>query len=373
MGIFSKLFNKGYNKVVRDTLVTKYETFISSPEEFDYDSENPDFVFFDSNYVLPTLVEFLQNNAQIVNGGEGKAIMGNEFIFNGTLYHSFFVHRYPSTVTFFVDKPLKIAGGVNKASVLCNKVNKIDPIHQVGLTTLDNQKELCVRVFRQVIITPSIGNADTIKLCLLELNDYAEMLSRGEKPKPNDWKKYAIKPVPGVASADDLWFPSDKDNTLASFGLRSNIICDDAEKTVHEMIYLSDEKNHAVNALGREIFLDTNLIEDYNITTYKDTPYLVTLNATIYPEDYTSRLLLKSKQMIDFATNWNRLCHFGISKICCNVPSHWDVLQEYSYKITTTGLFAGQINMFTYYHLIGSMEKAIACAIAHHRPQLFDL
>ena len=70
--------------------------------------------------------------------------------------------------------------------------------------------------------------------------------------------------------------------------------------------------------------------------------------------------------VIDFATNWNQLCHFGISKICCNVPSHQDVFQEYSYKITTTGLFAGQINMFTYYHLIGSMEKAIACAIARH-------
>ena len=366
MGIFSKLFNKGYNKVVRDTLVSKYEQFISSPEEYDFDPADANLGFFDSNYVLPTLVEFLQNNAQIVNGGEGNALMGNEFIFNGTLYHSFFFHRYPSTVTFFVDKPLKIAGGLNKASILYNNVNKIDPIHQIGLTTLDDKKELCVRVFRQVIITPSIGNADTIKRCLLELNDYAEMLSRGEVPNPNDWKKYAIKPVPGVACADDLWFPSNKDNTLASFGLRSNIICDDAEKTVHEMIYISNEKNHAVNALGREIFLDTDFIEDYNITTYKDFPYLVTLNATIYPENYTSKLLLKSNQMIDFATNWNQLCHFGISKICCNVPSHWDVIQEYSYKITTTGLFAGQINMFTYYHLIGSMEKAIACAIARH-------
>lgn len=366
MGIFGKLFNKGYNKVVRDTLVTKYERFISSPEEYDFDPEDPGFGFFDSNFVLPTLVEFLQNNAQIVNGGEGKTMMGNEFIFNGTLYHSFFFHRYPSTVTFFVDKPLKIEGGLNKASILCNKVNKIDPIHQIGLTTLDNQNELCVRVFRQVIITPSIGNADTIKRCLLQLNEYAEMLSQGMMPNPNDWKKYAIKPVPGVVSADNLWFPSDEDNTLASFGMRSNIICDDDEKKVHEMIYLSDEKNHVINALGHEMFVDTDLIENHNITTYKDFPYLVTLNATIYPENYTSKLLLKSDDMIDFATRWNQLRHFGITKICCNIPSHWDATQDYSYNITTTGLFAGQINMFTYYHLLGSMEKAVACAIARH-------
>ena len=81
------------------------------------------------------------------------------------------------------------------------------------------------------------------------------------------------------------------------------------------MIYLSDEKNHAVNAFGQETFLDTDLIENYNIATYKEFPYLVTLNATIYPENYTSKLLLNSDDMIDFATRWNQLRHFGITKI----------------------------------------------------------
>ena len=139
--------------------------------------------------------------------------------------------------------------------------------------------------------------------------------AKGECPKANDWKRYAIKPRQGIDGAESLWFPARTDHVLFKYSSQSKVILDDAQKTVREMIRIDKKTIHQVNAFGETINLDTELIDDYQITTYKDFPYLATLSATVYPANYTSPLLVKKNSMQEISNQWNTACHLCVAKV----------------------------------------------------------
>ena len=55
-------------------------------------------------------------------------------------------------------------------------------------------------------------------------------------------------------------------------------------------------------------------------------------------------------------------------KVIPQIPSHWQGGDEADskYKIIMSGLFAESINTYTYYNMIGTMEKAIGFLIEEH-------
>ena len=358
-----KFFKRFPLKLQKSSFVACYKEFINGNNEFD----DPIINAFDQNYAFPTLYDFLDKHTTVLDVQENSISYTYQFEYNGVL---FLVRVYSTNPRVLLVRTAKeFSNPITKdtAAVFCNKVNSMDPIHQIGIIKVADKK-LFITAARQIIFTSSMGDISSIEHCLNQLIEYVNMLSEGQLPKASDWKQYALKPITSVVGAEKLWFHSKSDGGLLyEFSKNNKIVSEDDEKTVHQMINIIDE-NHVVNAFGRQVFLDTSLIEDYTITTYKEFPYLITFCATVYPANYTSRLLVTKKRMIEVALKWNQSNHYSVIKVIPQIPSHWQGGDEADskYKIIMSGLFAESINTYTYYNMIGTMEKAIGFLIEEH-------
>ena len=355
--------DRAFNCLLRNAITENYNSFLNSESEFD----DQLFKCFDSEYALPTLYKFFDERAQVTEADENEVAYTYNFIYNQNYYIARVYHKYPSTVMIVMAKELQVAMTKHELNLFCNKANSIDPIHQIGYKKDKKRGKPSIWLLRQIIITPSIEGMSALELCLTQLQDYAERLCQGECLKVNEWKQYAIKPRQGIDGAESLWFPTQKDNVLFKYSSQSKVILDDAQKTVREMIRIDKNTIHQVNVFGETINLDTELIDDYQITTYKDFPYLATLSATVYPANYTSPLLVNKDRMQEISNQWNTACHLCVAKVVAN-PSHRESgdWSAFKYKIMMTGLFAESLNTYTYYNMIGSMEKAIGFLIRNH-------
>lgn len=357
MGFTDNMFSK-------QMITLAYKQFIQNPAEFDEDEL---FQVFDANYAFPIFADFINNHTDVINVEENAAVVALQFLYGGNTFFAKMYPKNPRVVLITIVKDFDMPN--QRAERFCNEVNRIDPIHQVGTLHKGNGKNHLV-VTRQIILTPSIGDSSTVELCVNQLSDFANQLAIGQLPKAHDWKKYAMRPRPGILGAEQILFPPKNDNScLREFSKQCKVLAEDGEKTVHEMIQIDTKKIHTVNCFGTEVNIHTQLIDDYTITTYKLYPYLAVISATINPANYTSQRLLSDEFMLHCCSDWNKAIHFGVSKFIAITPSHryGNNPDMFKFKIEMTTLLAEDINTYAFYHIIGSMEKAIGYLIKEHR------
>lgn len=341
-------------------ITSAYDQFIQNPAEFD---EEELFQVFDADYAFPIFADFINDHTHVINAEENAAVVSLQFAYDGDTFFAKMYPKNPRIILIAIIKDFDMPD--RQAEVFCNNVNRIDPIHQVGMLT-KVKKHLIVT--RQIILTPSIGDSSTIELCIIQLRDYANQLVSGQLPRADDWKKYALRPRPGIQGAELILFPSKNDKSiLRKFSKKCKVLAEDHQKIVHEMIQIDTKKIHTVNCLGTKVDIDTRSIEDYTITTYKEYPYLAVISATLYPANYTSQLLLNDKFMQNLCASWNKAIHFGVSKFIAITPSRGDDIAQAKFKVEMSVLLAESINTYAFYNMIGSMEKAIGYLIKEHR------
>ena len=233
-------------------------------------------------------------------------------------------------------------------SFLLNEINREDLLHQIGYVHTEN--EYYLRVTKQILCTPNIGDADTMAQSLRDLKEYSLAILELdhlnlEESDLNAWKKYAnITPRTQVDNAEEFWF-SEVDSALSPFRKKTEIVYEDAEKKTRTMIDMMDGSAIYV---GMNVFLRQGII-----ITYKQYPYLLSMKTWI-TEGKNGIFELDIEKAKELCETWNAQVHFSPSKfVLCKNPEG-----KLMVALIMTGLFAEECNTRTFVDFLCTFQKS---------------
>lgn len=314
---------------------------------------------YDSNYAAEKFVDFLNNYASDVDVKEKQTGTRIKFSFEDNDYTAYVHYHYARVINVVMSVS---PGGREEHEIIdyCNKVNKVDLIHQMGYDYLSG----CVRIIRQILITPSIGDVSTIKKVLLELAEYADKVKMMQVPAQDDWKRYAMHDQSASLSnplrgAEDLIFPKrtkdrSSDSIMVSFAEKIKIISEDSEKIVHTPLTLVE--NGTMICYKQESYIKTSdWDKDKTITTYREYPYLFTIEGTVDVEKITCKPFDPSR-MERILLERNSRCHFTLARYVWEKKSNGKTYV----RIIMNGLYGEDGNTRTDVNLFVLYDKLIA-------------
>ena len=345
MGLFGKLANALFNSIGKNGLIEHYNKFLTSDGQFNYNIID----CWDKDYSLNILQEFTAKFNVEIKGGQnyGFSYYGY-FDFEGWRYEHHMFKNYARGLT--ISSTLELNSDTGKmfeeALNLFNRINHKDLMHQIGLIKDENGKIL-LRVTRQCLFTPNIGNVETLIHNLRDLKEYILMLSNYREYSidilENTWKKYAfITSHKEVDTAEEFWF-SKEESSISKFTNESKIIENNPDSTVRTMINMT---NGSTFTPGSAYFLNGKII------TYKDFPYIVSMITQI-KEGYDIPHINKEK-IKEFCAHWNYNMHFSPSRMVIDENNNGD----FSVSIIMTGLFADDCNTFSIADFLCTLHKA---------------
>jgi hypothetical protein len=342
MGFLDKIIGKIGNHALERSIIDHYIKFLTTPGEYD----ETILQCSDVNYSINIFNDFLRKYKPANDGEDYGFCDFCRFQFEECIYEIYMFKHYARALTVSLLHELNEKCNLAEIYCLCNAINTVDLIHQVGVCTYNGKHYL--RITKQILCTPNIGDADTMAQSFRDLKAYFLTVSdmnffNLEESDLTAWKKYtSITPRTKVDNAEDFWF-SDVDSALSDFRKTSKIIREDAYSKTRSMIKIlkSYEKR-----LGDETFLRGE------ITTYKQYPYLVSMKTSI-TEGVNGVSKINIEKAESLCAEWNGVVHFSPIRVVMNK----DDSNKITVSIIMTGLFADDCNTRTYVDFLCTLQK----------------
>lgn len=353
MGIFSRIASAFMNPMMTQGIAQSYERFLNAPSEFNSEVLSCS----DVNYSMDHVRSFFENyEAGFSDEGVQNHVHVFYIEFEGALYlcHMFMHYARALSVTMEVEvdeqDPLRLFE-------FCNDVNANDLVHQVGFLYIPDTQKYVLHVTRQFLLTPNIGSADEFANLLRGFNEFSNNL-KDLKYDRGSWKIYArIEPHCQVETADDFWFAheSTSSSVLTAFVKDVKVLKEDNERIVRSMIH----------PLAQSSFLNTDrLFVDGSMTTYKDYPYIVSMEVVI-PEGDACMPAFDRTTAIEACSAWNSMVHFAPSRAIISTNGKGQNVV----KLVMTGWFAEEVNTRTFSDFLCTMQKTVMKLCYDLRPQ----
>lgn len=340
MGFFSKIAKAVFNPNLEKGCVDQYVKFLTCGQEFNTDVLRCS----DVNYSSDVLRDF---SAKYPIGGESD-FQGyldiKSIVFEDQLYKMFIFMHYARAINVGIAVET-VEKGAEKVFTFINEVNKRDLLDQVGF--IEDEGTIYIRVFRQFLNTPHIGDADTMAEGLRDLKAFAEQLAKLEYPGDENWMKWANPQAKEpVENAADFWFNQGEDSGLKNFSKGSNILEKDASMETRSMINIS--------AFGDAFYAESSpFITKGMISVYKDFPFLTFMQVPITEGDAMVPSI-DEESARQFCIEWNSMLHLAPSR----VVYHKHESGKISLNLSMSGLYADDTNTRTYVDFLCTLQKA---------------
>lgn len=348
MGIFSKLFGMVGNHILKKSIIHHYNSFLVTQSEYD------EMVLdcSDINFSIQVFNDFLRKYDPARDGHDYGFYDFCRFQFEDCIFEAYMFKHYARALTISVVQELDENDNLAEIYALCNAINLEDLIHQIGVFTISDEgkEKYYLRITRQILCTPNIGDEETIAQSLRDLKEYFLMvLSMNffdlKETDLTAWKKYtSITPKVIVDNAEEFWF-SEEESALSDFRKTSKIIQKDAYSTTRTMIDMLDGSENYL--LGTDVFLSGE------ITTYKHFPYLISMKTSVTEgENGITKINIEKAESL--CANSNGRVHFSPLRYVMNKDDN----NRITVSIILTGLFADDCNTRTYVDFLCTLQKA---------------
>lgn len=347
MGVFDKIIGKIGNTFLKKSIIEHYNRFLAAQGEFD----ETVLECLDINYSI-TIVNDFMSKYQL--HGEGEDYGFCDFCrlqFEECIFEIYMFKHYARGLTISVVHELDENCNLAEVCRICNAINAVDLIHQVGIfTTSDEESEkYYLRITKQILCTPNIGDVEAMAQSFRDLKEYLlAILEKNFVELTNSdlsvWKNYTtVIPRSETDSAEEFWF-SKKESALSDFTKTVSIIREDAESKTRTMIDMLDG---SIVLLGTDIFLQGE------ITTYKKYPYLLSMKTSITEgKDGISKINTEKAERL--CLEWNGQIHLSPLRFVMTK----DDGNHVTVSIIMTGLFADDCNTRTYVDFLCTLQKA---------------
>lgn len=337
--------------VLTQGIAEEYRKFVEQPGEFNSNILSCS----DADYAVSIVNELLKEDVRIVHHNDNGACQSIEIDFEGDIYGLHIFRHYAKVVTATTRVNLDIKD-VNNLFIFCNEINKVDKIHQVAFFE-DENGNLSLDVKRQFMFSQSVGNLDTLKQGLRDLKEYAtNLINVKNETYADEWKKYAEKDNKSIHSsihsADQEWFPEDTDNVMRPFTKKTKIIHESNSETVHEMINIL-ANGYCIRFGNNACMIGQANVPNSSITTFKEFPLLLTMQATVKNQKYRK---INKEQALQLCEGWNRALHFSLSRIVFSEDPNGEI----ELTLIMSGLFGEELNTRTFTDFLGTMHKTVA-------------
>lgn len=340
MGFFSKIANAILAPTLEKGCVEQYVKFLTSGQEFNTEVLS----CADVNYGSDALREFAAKYPIGVESDFQGYLDIKSIVFEDQLYKMFIFMHYARAINVCtaVETEEKDA---EKLFAFINEVNKKDLLDQIGFA--ENDGKIYIRVFRQFLNTPHIGDADTMAEGLRDLKKFAEQLAKLEYPGDESWIRWANpQPKEPVENAADFWFNQGDGSCLKNFSRGSQIIEKNTSMETRSMIN--------INAFGDVFYAESSpFILKGMISVYTDLPYLTFMQVPITEGDPIVPFIneVSARQ---FCIEWNSMLHLAPSRVVYYKHESGKI----SLNLSMTGLYADDTNTRTYVDFLCTLQKA---------------
>lgn len=347
MGILSKIVNKIYCKILKGGIIEDYKKFLTESGEFNSIVHDDS---FDVNYSIEIFNDFLKKYNPPTEGEDYGCYDYCRFIFEESLFEIYMFKHYARALTVSMFQELDENCNLSEIYCLCNTINSVDLIHQIGVFTFNenNKEKHYLRITKQILCTPNICDTETMAQSFRDLKEYFLMILDMNFPdlKESDlsaWKKYSnIVTRTEVDNAEEFWF-TNRDTALSDFRKTSKVFEESENEKKRTMINMLDG---SVMLLGTDIFLNGI------ITTYKQYPYLVSMSTSI-TEGVNGIPNINIEKAAALCASWNGKIHFSPLRIVMNLDSDKNI----TVSIIMTGLCAEECNTRTFVDFLCTLQK----------------
>lgn len=341
MGIFSKVACFFLSPMLTQAIQEGYNKFLVAPGEFNQEVLS----CADVNYSINVVNEFLEKHKpQDFWSGDTEGFCHQfGFSFEDFTYNCYMFKHYARALTVSVtintDADEHLLGN---ALALCNDVNLVDPIHQVGIIVDEKTHQLSFRVTRQFLFTPNIGTVETFEQGLRDFKAYALKVAGFNAPENGEWEQFANpQPTQPIETAEDFWFTK-KGTVLKDFADTSKVINENEDNTIHLMI----------NMMGNNILIGSQAFLAGQIITFKKFPYLAVMKTSVAEGDPMVGKIDVNKAF-DFANTVNSHIHFAPLRVVLDRTPEGNARMN----MIMSGFFADDCNTRTYADFLCTLQK----------------